>query len=336
MLHWKDFSACIMVDGKEAKEYDIETSEAENVVTCYIASQTGKEFTVLWENCSYLDDEQICGDVYLDGVYITGDARAAEFEEDLPQIVEALGAVCDDGKSIRPFVFSPLKLTDDDAFLETSSTELQDLGVIALCIYPVVGDEDDTPVSNDVLPKLTVHEKAKKGRTQQVLLGAPKALPDGGNFSSSVGTTRVGPDLVKFRFTYRPFEVLQASRIAPPPKSKKRTSPPGTSKEGKCADPDVDARKAKEREDAEVKARKAKQLREQLAAVESAALAEAKRIRDELDALECTSKTVVKSEESHIDLIQEQETGRKKKKVKREGGPGPAPAFLSCEVIDLT
>ncbi|KAJ7049726.1 hypothetical protein C8F01DRAFT_1181656 [Mycena amicta] len=251
-----------MIDGKEAKEYEIVTAEAENVVTCYIASQTGKEFTVLWENCSYLDHE-ICGDIYLDGVFSTGKVISDVEDEDLPQVVEAEGAVCNDGKSIRPFVFSALRLTDDDAFLGESST---DLGVIEISIYPVDGGEDGCPINDAILPELTVHEKAKKGMAQQVSLAAPKVLPDGEQCSSSVDPTRLGPDIVKFRFTYRPLEVLQADAIAPsPPKSKKRKRHPGTSNDEQA-----------EREDPDVNARKAKELREQLAALESA---EAKKIR---------------------------------------------------------
>ena len=42
MLHWKEFSAWVTIDGKEVVEYDVETSEDEKTVTCWIASELGK------------------------------------------------------------------------------------------------------------------------------------------------------------------------------------------------------------------------------------------------------------------------------------------------------
>ncbi|KAJ7467179.1 hypothetical protein FB451DRAFT_1260373 [Mycena latifolia] len=66
MLHWKEFSAWVTIDGKVTPELNAETSE-EKTVTCWIASELGKRFavTVHWENSAYHDDT--LGYVKMDG-----------------------------------------------------------------------------------------------------------------------------------------------------------------------------------------------------------------------------------------------------------------------------
>ncbi|KAF8199959.1 hypothetical protein K438DRAFT_1822920 [Mycena galopus ATCC 62051] len=50
MLQWKEeFTAWITIDGKEAVEYDVQTSEDNKTVTCWIASELGKKFTICWK-----------------------------------------------------------------------------------------------------------------------------------------------------------------------------------------------------------------------------------------------------------------------------------------------
>lgn len=41
-MHLKEFKAWITIDGKEAVEYDVQTSEDQKTVTCWIASELGK------------------------------------------------------------------------------------------------------------------------------------------------------------------------------------------------------------------------------------------------------------------------------------------------------
>ncbi|KAF8199964.1 hypothetical protein K438DRAFT_1583141 [Mycena galopus ATCC 62051] len=55
MLHWnsKEFSAWVCIDGIATAEYNVEISEAEKTVTCWIASELGKKFSVHWQNTSF-------------------------------------------------------------------------------------------------------------------------------------------------------------------------------------------------------------------------------------------------------------------------------------------
>lgn len=47
MYHSTGFSAWITIDGVEATEYDVVTSDDKKTVTCWIASELGKVRTIL-------------------------------------------------------------------------------------------------------------------------------------------------------------------------------------------------------------------------------------------------------------------------------------------------
>ncbi|KAJ7782352.1 hypothetical protein DFH07DRAFT_321222 [Mycena maculata] len=289
----RQFSAWICIDGKEAPEYEVVTSDDTKTVTCYIPSELGKKFTVHWTNASYRGTTS--GQVKMDGNACGGKILHAR---SLPQTTMNDGV--SDGRSVRPFMFSSLSLTDDDAFLGGSSAH-QDLGVIDLVIAPIEVTARNPAPSIPVcsLSELKVHERSKKAVTQQITLANPVALPRPENF---VRSRRTGPDIVKFSFKYRPLDILQANGIAPPPSGLKRKASPV-----RASTPDVDLGDKKE----------AKILREKLNTLEG------KRVKKE-------KKPRVKSEAGAvIDLTQEP----KNKKVKLEERKRP---FISGEVIDLT
>ncbi|KAJ7467185.1 hypothetical protein FB451DRAFT_1093244, partial [Mycena latifolia] len=209
-LHWKEFSAWITIDGKEAPELDVETSEDEKTVTCWIASELGKTFSVCWKNASYYHDT--CGQVKTDGIACGG---RVIYGRSLPsQTAEQKGI--SDGQSIKPFVFSSLELTDDDAFLGAGGSSHKELGVIELSIYPVVvppGRLAEPPTVAS-LSEIKVHERSKKAVTQQITLAKAEKLAMPETFVSPKSS---GPDIVKFTFKYRPLDILQANGIAPLP-----------------------------------------------------------------------------------------------------------------------
>ncbi|KAJ7474331.1 hypothetical protein FB451DRAFT_1398313 [Mycena latifolia] len=291
-LHWKEFSAWITIDGKEAHEFGVETSEDEKTVTCWIASEIGKPFSVNWENASYY--HATIGKIKMDG----NECGATVIDDHtLPTTTEKKG-VYDGSQSVKPFLFSSVELTDDDAFLGSSGSSHQELGVIELEIYPVIvlPGRHTEPVSR-LLPQIKVHERAKKAVTQQITLAKAENLATPKTFGS---TERSGPDLVKFYFKYRPLEILQANGIAPLPPRPEPVDPP------RAATPDMDLADAEE----------AKILRARLSALE------AKLAKKE-------KKPVVKREleaSAVIDLTQP----RKRVKLKAER------PFISGEVIDLT
>ncbi|KAJ7645868.1 hypothetical protein B0H17DRAFT_1103672 [Mycena rosella] len=222
MHHHTGFSAWVTIDGKEVIEYDVETSEDQNTVTCWIywiPSELGKRFVVHWKNSVYRHDT--LGHVSMDGTWAAGQFIRHRMPS-LPAATHCDGV--SDGTSVKLFVFSSLELTDDDAFLGGSESLHQELGVIQLSITPVqiTGASDKTPKSRS-LSEMKVHERAKKAVTQQIMsAGQAEQLAKPKTYSS---WKRTGPDLVKLCFKYRPLDVLQANGIAPlPPRLKRKAS----------------------------------------------------------------------------------------------------------------
>ncbi|KAJ6507191.1 hypothetical protein C8R47DRAFT_1100561 [Mycena vitilis] len=124
------------------------------------------------------------------------------------------------GICFKPFVFSSLKLTDDDAFIGGPS--LASLGVMTLQIYTVeVTQRDVTPPAYS-LSEIKIHERSKKGVTQQVTVAEPEFYTKA---KRHVKSARTGPNLVTFFFKYRPIDVLRANGIAPQlPQLKRKAS----------------------------------------------------------------------------------------------------------------
>nr|GAT46899.1 predicted protein [Mycena chlorophos] len=190
------FHAWISIDGQPAPEYSVEVSEDGTNVTCWVASELGKKFTVQWTNKTYYGLTATGGYLALDGSAL----RAGYF------LVRCLVATC-------TFHQTPV---DDDSLLGGPSHP--DLGIIALEIVPVhlqaggIRPQAAAPaVPSALAQKLKVHERAKKAVTQQVGLGqAEPSQP-----SSFVASVDAGPPVVKFCWRYRPLDILRANGIAP-------------------------------------------------------------------------------------------------------------------------
>ncbi|KAJ7162086.1 hypothetical protein C8R46DRAFT_343278 [Mycena filopes] len=211
MLRQGPFSAWISIEGKEAPEYDVEISDDNKTITCWVASELGKRFSVNWTNSSY--PAGTSSEVKVDGNSCGGKII---YGRNLPSTAVKDG-VTDGAMAVKPFIFSSLSLTDDDAYLgESSSTQLQHLGVIELNIFPVTitpsrrGAAASAP-SRD-LSALKVHERSKKAVTQQVTLGKSEVVAKPAHF---VNAPRAGPNMVTFCFKYRPLDILRANGIAP-------------------------------------------------------------------------------------------------------------------------
>ncbi|KAJ7661649.1 hypothetical protein B0H17DRAFT_991904 [Mycena rosella] len=251
MHHHTGFSAWVTIDGKEATEYDVETSEDQKTVTCWIPSELGKRFSVNWTNTSYFNDT--LGHVNTDGTSCGG---IILYGSSAPKSAKKVGV--DSETSLQPFIFSSLDLTDDDAFLGGSESLHKELGVIQLCIIPIRVTQRNVPAIGASLSEMNVHERAKKAVTQQIMLAPTEKLAKQQVFCSS---QRTGPDLVKFCFKYRPIDVLQANGIAPlPPRPKRKASvdPPR-------ATPDEDLTDAEEEKNLrhKLKALEAKRLKKE-------------------------------------------------------------------------
>ncbi|KAJ7873787.1 hypothetical protein B0H14DRAFT_2718835 [Mycena olivaceomarginata] len=239
MLQFREFFAWVSIDGVEAPEYEL-----------------GKEFAVYWRNTSYNCDTS--GLVYMDGNLCGGKIIYAR---DLPFTVFKDGVRLD-AISIKPFMFSSLEITDDDAIL--SGPSHQQLGLVELKIQPVkVIESETTSYSPPSLSHIVVHERSKKAVTQQITLGEPAVTMP----RAFISTETTGPELVY---------ILRANGIAPlPPQLKRKASaePP------RAQTPDDDDADAEEE----------KMLRERLNALEAKRLKETKpRVKKEADTVDLT------------------------------------------------
>ncbi|KAJ7680828.1 hypothetical protein DFH06DRAFT_1164302 [Mycena polygramma] len=291
MLHWKEFTAWITVDDVEVSEYGVEVSEDENTVTCWVPSELGKKFTVNWTNTSASRRHPISGELEMDG---TSSGSKIIYK---PKTTTYKGI--EEGVCVKPFMFSSLKLTDDDAFLGGQS--LPKLGLIQLVILPVKVMQRNVPAAVYSLSDIKIHERSKKGVTQQISVAEPEFH---NKPKRQVRSRRTGPNLATFSFRYRPIDVLRANGIAPPlPQLKRKAS----AELLRAQTPDDDIADAEEE----------KVLRERLRTLE------AKRVKKE-------KKPRVKNETSDavmVDLTQDS-----KQKVKME----ERQPFIKGEVIDLT
>ncbi|KAJ6594454.1 hypothetical protein B0H19DRAFT_62185 [Mycena capillaripes] len=118
-----------------------------------------------------------------------------------------------DGTTLKPFMFSSLALT--------GGASHPDLGVIELVIYPINVSRSKSyaaPSRLRDLSALKVHERSKKAVTQQITFVATLTKPCTSSLRfkrlaqserlekpiNMVSIARIGPDIVKFFFKYRP------------------------------------------------------------------------------------------------------------------------------------
>ncbi|KAJ6508070.1 hypothetical protein DFH09DRAFT_275507 [Mycena vulgaris] len=301
MLYSQGFSAWVAIDGQEAPEYDVEISEDQKSVTCWIPSELGKTFSVHWTNAAYSHDTG--GFISMDG-NLCGGRMIIQGHVTLPITTHLAGITDGPGTNIRPFVFSSLELTDDDAFLPMSGASLhQELGAIQLSITPIRVAEAVPLARPSSLSEIKVHERAKKVVTQQITLGKSKPLAKP---EVTRSWQRTGPDLVKFIFKYRPMDILQANGIVPLPPQITRTASPEPER---APTPDDD------REEARI-------LRARLNALE------AKLVKKEKEKKPRVKRELADGAGTVIDLTQEPRSKRVKLEANRP--------FISGEVIDLT
>ncbi|KAF7291091.1 hypothetical protein MKEN_01491000 [Mycena kentingensis (nom. inval.)] len=318
------FEVWIHIDGqrKPATEYRLTESEdngGTTVLSCYIASERGKKFSVRWKNKSYTEHESISYNIFVDGKNVDRTQMTHDDEDPLPAEDTIPGITSVDGKTIRPFMFSPLQLTDED-----DESEDDDLGVIEVNMWPVEVEESNPRYTQPALPQLVVSEKKKKARTEQVSVSAPVHVP-AKERSRVIGTKFIGSVVMRFRFTYYPLEVLRAAGIAPPPAPPPRRS----NRKRKTTEEDSDVN-----QDDDDDERQAKKLRQQLAALETD---QSRRIRAELAALEARMGS---GNPSRVSVKREQEDGvvgnnsgaEKRRRATRSSGSHSR----SAQVIDLT
>ncbi|KAG0708119.1 hypothetical protein DFH29DRAFT_871044 [Suillus ampliporus] len=213
MLSYGTLRACIRVDGRALESYGIETFPEENKVTCWIASEAGKTFSVVWQDINPARQYHQTGDVTLDGIYGGGQLmRALSFNEPVTyqRCTTEFKHVSTSMNSIRPLTFSKLQLTDEDQHLNSAHAGL---GEISLAIWPVnligMGYQRNLVPAQGTM----VHERSKKASSHCVGFGEEIRVPP----QQVINVARVGiTPTATFVFRYRPFDRLVADGIALP------------------------------------------------------------------------------------------------------------------------
>ncbi|KAK7000726.1 hypothetical protein R3P38DRAFT_3055743 [Favolaschia claudopus] len=206
MVNYGGISCWVEIENSPTQEYYVQSFGDRKLVTCWIASEVGKTFSINWRNlfCPY----PTAGHVFMDGNECGGRVLPAS-----PTFMNAKHEGVTDTNYLKKFVFSPLTLTDDDTFLSEPPNN-QKLGCIEIAIYPVqIIGYVPLITNSSTLSEIKVHERAKKTVTQQIRLEEPKrlAVPQ-----SALAHRFTGPPLITFVFKYRSLAFLRANGIAPP------------------------------------------------------------------------------------------------------------------------
>ncbi|PPQ92582.1 hypothetical protein CVT25_007274 [Psilocybe cyanescens] len=210
MPNINNFSAWVQVDGQPLPEYQIafSVSEVGTQATCWIPSESGKEFQICYKDAARTISTGT--KVSVDGVRCTAKISRAKHLTDKSNGTIVHRGMTISENSVRPFIFSVCHLVEDEADL--LRVNLSALGEIKIEVSEVdVGPPTHRRIQSK-LPKLSVHERTHKGITHGTQLGNEivtriNKLPR--------KTTSLRP-LVSFVFKYRPIDILIADGVAPP------------------------------------------------------------------------------------------------------------------------
>ncbi|RDB20256.1 hypothetical protein Hypma_012581 [Hypsizygus marmoreus] len=195
------FKAWITVDNIELPEHSVQISADGKQVTCWIASEAGKNFTVCWTD-SFLSARK-----HPAGRNIQPTCKRSSFKTS--------------STTERPLLFSNLELTDDDAYLHnTGSSELGDIKLI-INEVKFLARNRRAPRYKPLPEPDKIHEKTKKAMGHRVKLGIEVGCAPSYNVESSP-IRMIG----SFVFKYRPLAQLQANGIIPLEKKRKRAMDP--------------------------------------------------------------------------------------------------------------
>ncbi|KAL4262534.1 hypothetical protein AB1N83_007899 [Pleurotus pulmonarius] len=182
MLFKENMLAWVEIEGIAAQEYNVEVKKNGKHVTCWIASEEGKTFSVYYKDSSCSTPT---------GVRLTVDGVKINFKPLKPLSQRSEESYCFETARVSPterrkLTFSKIATTDDDKYLNHG---------------------------NRKLPSEPIHEKSKKGGTHCVSLGAVEHAC----YITECDVWDCLQRLVTFSFKYRPLGLLQANGIAPTP-----------------------------------------------------------------------------------------------------------------------
>ncbi|KAI6025155.1 hypothetical protein PISMIDRAFT_672920 [Pisolithus microcarpus 441] len=206
-----DFSAYIVVEEKELKEYEVTVDSSGSQATCWIGSEAGRKFSVEWRRHSTKCGLSSQGSLFVDGIPCCRTALLPTHNE---HTASCSGMVR--GTTERDLMFRDLQLSDDETLLGKSVSS--HLGEITLRIsfgtfhWQRRRQGTRSPLTSHAS---TYHEKSVKKLTTHCVGFGPEREHDLPPMHWKLRPSQDPP--LKFIFKYRPIGILQANGIAPRP-----------------------------------------------------------------------------------------------------------------------
>ncbi|TCD68330.1 hypothetical protein EIP91_010968 [Steccherinum ochraceum] len=205
MLGTRGYSAQVLVNGVQAKEYGKDDKADANTVSCYIPSNAGETFSLEMRNNGA---SKVSFDVHMDGKFVSGKLAS-------PGQTASITGVDVSDTLYRPFTFGEIHLTDDDAAM--NATTWMEIGCIEVLVRRI--NDATTPGKplrdhSGVLSSRAIHERSKKAGTHRVLFGPVVARTPLVTQTVKFIDTAERP-FARFKFLYRPIDILRAQGIIP-------------------------------------------------------------------------------------------------------------------------
>ncbi|TDL24781.1 hypothetical protein BD410DRAFT_826755 [Rickenella mellea] len=203
----RQFQCWIQCGDEVLTEHSVAVDDKTNVVSCWIPSEVGKVFTINYRYIKGVIPFRYI--VYVDGVR----ARGTVVFNEHPCFREGM---CDgarvDSKTIRPFIFSSINMTDDESI--ATVIPKSSFGTIEIKFELVVSAGTalwpDQKLEFDDGP---LHENKRKIGTHRVTLGSARERPvTQKRLTKPYDPLNPGPQAT-FRFLYRSREFLMAQGV---------------------------------------------------------------------------------------------------------------------------
>ncbi|KAH9937756.1 uncharacterized protein BXZ73DRAFT_76408 [Epithele typhae] len=201
MIH-KLYEVWITCDGKPLPEYSVRPQGSDGrLATCYIPSESGKNFAIHWHDRAATDDLSLLFDIDGQRLSVGKLCRAGRWGRKAG-IVTAAGA--------RAFMFSELM---------TTGPIHRDLGSIRVNLTRVRSNASQVDFLSEQFAGVgPVHERSKMSGTHGVGLGhvhSPRTVAKRKHVKAPKPVDPSEGCIAVFVFNYRPYAVLQAQGIVP-------------------------------------------------------------------------------------------------------------------------
>lgn len=225
VLRLHGYGAWVESDGIPLEEYVVEIKD--NVISCYICSEEGKEFTLHFDDDgSHLHQFAAPFEAY---------GRVVRVKMDGPDVdcvwgefmAKVTSCGMRTGDLVRPYAFSPIDTTDDDDVATRDDPNIEHIGTIQVELMRAVRIGPGSTGFQRAGPSTgPIHERSKKAGSHRVAFGEGVYKRQNPIRVYYIDHT----PLLTFRFLYRKRDMLKAQGILPQsPSPSPPPNLPGTS-----------------------------------------------------------------------------------------------------------